>query len=89
VEDLGQLGGAVLPEPEVGEERDVGTGDPDDTRDPAPTVNTGSESASAGSGGVVDATTDGGAVIIGDVERGSDAGSGLGVADEETVDSGD
>jgi hypothetical protein len=87
VEDLGQLEGAVLPEPEVGEERDVGT---DDTRDPAPNVivDTGSESASAGSGGVVDATTDGGAVIIGDVERGSDAGSGVGVDDEEPVDSG-
>jgi hypothetical protein len=88
VEDLGQLEDAVLPGPGVGEERDAGTGDPDDTRDRAPIVNTGSESASVGSGGVVEATTDGGAVIIGDVERGSDAGSGVGVADEETVGSG-
>jgi hypothetical protein len=88
VEDLGQLEGAVLPGPEDGEERDAGTGDPDDTRDRAPIVNTGSESASVGSGGVVDATTDGGAVIIGDVASGSNAGSGVEVADEETVGSG-
>jgi hypothetical protein len=73
----------------VGRENpDAGTGDTDDTRDRAPSVDTGSESASAGSGGIGDATTDGGAVIIGDVERGSDAGSGVGVDDEETVDSG-
>jgi hypothetical protein len=77
-----------VPESAVGEERDVGTADTDDTRDRAPLVDTGSESASAGSGGVVDATTDGGAVIIGDVERGSDSGSGVGVDDEEPIASG-
>jgi hypothetical protein len=78
----------VLPGSDGREEPDEGTGDTDDTRDRAPSVDTGSESASAGSGGVVEATTDGGAVIIGDVASGSDAGSGVGVADEETVDSG-
>ena len=78
----------MLPGSDGREEPDESTGDTDDTRNRAPSVDTGSESASAGSSGVVEATTDGGAVIIGDVERGSDAGSGVGVADEETVDSG-
>ena len=88
VENLGQSGGAVLPGPAVGEEPEAGPGATDDTRDRAPSGNTGSQIGSAGTGGVVDATTDGGAVIIGDVERGSDAGSGVGVDEEETVDSG-
>jgi hypothetical protein len=88
VENLGQGEEAVLPGPDVGEERDAGTDDPDDTRDRAPILDTGPQIGAAGSGGVVDATTDGGAVIIGDVASGSNAGSGVGVADEETVGSG-
>ena len=85
---LGDPGGAVLPGSDGREEPDAGDVDTDDPRDRAPLVDTGSESASAGSRGVVEATTDGGAVIIGDVARGSNAGSGVRVADEDTVDSG-
>jgi hypothetical protein len=73
----------------VGAERNAGPGANDDDRNRAPSGNTGPQIGSAGTGGVVDATTDGGAVIIGDVESGSDAGSGVGVDDEETVDGGD
>jgi hypothetical protein len=78
-------GGSVLPGSDVREEPDAGTGD---NRDGGPTVNTGPQIGSTGNGGVVDAATNGGAVIIGDVESGSDAGSGVGVDYEEPVDSG-
>jgi hypothetical protein len=78
----------VLPGSDGREEPDAGDVDTDDILDRAPDVDTGSERAAAGSGGVVDATTDGGVVIIGDVESGSDAGSEVGVDVEETVDSG-
>jgi hypothetical protein len=83
--DLGEPGDTVLPGSDGPEEADAGPGD---NRDGGPIVNTGPQLGSAGNGGVVDATTNGGAVIIGDVESGSDAGSGVGVDDEELVDSG-
>ena len=44
--------------------------------------------ALSGNGGVSGADADGGAVIIGDVEDGGNAGSGVGVDDEETPGSG-
>jgi hypothetical protein len=75
----------VLPGSDVREEPDAGPGD---NRDGGPSVNTGPQIGSAGNGGVVDATTNGGAVIIGDVESGSDAGSGVGVDYEAPFDSG-
>jgi len=75
----------VLPGSDGREEPDAGPGD---NRDGGPIVNTGPQLGSAGNGGVVDATTNGGAVVIGDVESGSDAGSGVGVDDEVPVDSG-
>jgi hypothetical protein len=84
-EDLGEPGVAVLPGSDGREEPDAGPGD---NRDGGPIVNTGPQLGSAGNGGVVDATTNGGAVIVGDVESGSDAGSGVGVDDEEPDDSG-
>ena len=83
--DLGEPGDAVLPESDGPEEVDAGPGD---NRDGGPIVNTGPQLGSAGNGGVVDATTNGGAVIVGDVVSGSDAGSGAGVDDEEPDDSG-
>jgi hypothetical protein len=70
------------------ENPDEGAVETDDTRDRAPVMDTGPQIGTAGSGGIVDATSDGGAVIIGDVASGSDAGSGVGVDDEETVDGG-
>ena len=81
----GEPGGAVLPGSDGREEPDAGPGD---NRDGGPIVNTGPQLGSAGNGGVVDATTNGGAVIIGDVESGSADGSGVGVDDEESVDRG-
>jgi hypothetical protein len=83
--DLGETGVAVLPGSDGREEPDAGPGD---NRDGGPIVNTGPQLGSAGNGGVVDATTNGGAVIVGDVVSGSDAGSGVGVDDEESGDSG-
>ena len=84
-EDLGEPGVAVLPGSDGREEPDAGPGD---NRDGGPIVNTGPQLGSAGNGGVVDATTNGGAVIVGDVESGSADGSGVGVDDEESVDRG-
>src|SRR5215216_6421423 len=81
----GEPGVAVLPGSDGREEPDAGPGD---DRDGGPIVNTGPQLGSAGNGGVVDATTNGGAVIVGDVESGSADGSGVGVDDEESVDRG-
>jgi hypothetical protein len=85
VTGLAEPGGAVLPGSDGREEPDAGPGD---NRDGGPSVNTGPQLGSAGNGGVVDAATNGGVVIIGDVESGSDAGFGVGVDDEESLDSG-
>ena len=85
VPGLGESESSALPESDGPEGVDAGPGD---IRDGGPIVNTGPQLGSAGNGGVVDATTNGGAVIVGDVESGSADGSGVGVDDEESVDRG-
>jgi hypothetical protein len=44
-------------------------------------VDTGSDIASAGNGGVTTASADGGTVVIGDVNSGGNAGNAIGVGD--------